>query len=185
MIIGVAGHFGAGKDVVVEYLKTKGFTHYSTREFLRKEIDRRGLIPDRDAFRRMGRELREENGPLYIIKSLYEQAVEASGNAVISSIPIVKGAEFIQEQRGIMIGVVAERSLRYERIHARKSETDFVTYEEWCRQEDLESSDTDPTHQNIPGVLAHADYTLVNNGTLEELHTQIDAVLLKLTTKSA
>ncbi len=180
MIIGITGHFGAGKDVVVTYLKTKGFTHYSTRDFIRAEIERRGQIADRDSYRQVGRELREEKGPLFIIESLYNQAAHGSGHAVISSIPIVVGGAFIRQHGGVLVGVVAERSLRYERIRARQSETDFVTYEEWCRQEDLESSDIDPTHQNIPGVLACADYLLTNNGTVDELHTQIDTVLERI-----
>jgi len=39
MILGITGTFGAGKGTIVEYLKTKGFSHYSVSEdFLIPEI---------------------------------------------------------------------------------------------------------------------------------------------------
>ena len=49
MIIGLTGSFGAGKGVVVDYLKTKGFKHYAARDFITEEINRRNLPVNRDS----------------------------------------------------------------------------------------------------------------------------------------
>ncbi len=46
--------------------------------------------------------------------------------------------------------------------------------------ETLEMNDPDPHGMQKAKVIAAADYTIMNNGTLAELHAQIDAVLPKL-----
>ncbi len=43
MIIGVTGTLAAGKGTIVKLLLEKNFKHYSVREFLIKEIEKRGL----------------------------------------------------------------------------------------------------------------------------------------------
>ena len=50
IIIGITGTLGAGKGTIVDYLiKTKGFTHYSVRAFITKEIEKRKLPVNRDS----------------------------------------------------------------------------------------------------------------------------------------
>ena len=45
MIIGITGTLGAGKGTIASYLvKEKGFKHFSVREFLNKELQKRKLL---------------------------------------------------------------------------------------------------------------------------------------------
>lgn len=41
-------------------------------------------------------------------------------------------------------------------------------------------SNTDPTKQNLGVCIKEADFVFVNNGTIEELHQQVENVLMKL-----
>jgi dephospho-CoA kinase len=43
MIIGITGTLGAGKGKIVEFLKEKGFEHYSVREYLTQEIKKKRI----------------------------------------------------------------------------------------------------------------------------------------------
>ncbi|MFA5998376.1 MAG: AAA family ATPase [Candidatus Paceibacterota bacterium] len=182
MIIGIAGSFGAGKGVVVDYLvQTKGFKHYSASGFITEEIKRRGLPTDRDAMTIVANDLRKQYGPSHIIETLYQRANEMSGNTIIESLRAVAEVRKIKELGGKVIGVDADPKLRYERAHLRGSEKDNVSYERFLAQELAESNPDDPTKQDVFNALKESDRIITNNGTLEELHAQIDAVLEEIT----
>jgi dephospho-CoA kinase len=182
MIIGVAGSFGAGKGVVVDYLiQTRGFTHYSASGFITEEIKRRGLPVDRDSMTVVANELRKEHGPTYIMEALYRRANEAGGDVVIESLRAVAEAQKIKELGGKVIGVDADSRLRYERACKRGSEKDIVSYEKFLAQERAESNPDDPTKQDVFAALKESDFIVTNNGTLDELHAQIEEVLRQIT----
>jgi dephospho-CoA kinase len=180
MIVGITGSFGAGKGAIVDYLVSKkGFTHYSASAFITEEIIRRKLPVNRDSMIEVGNDLRANFGPAYIVETLYLHAKEAGGDAVIESLRAIAEVIKLKELGGIIIGVDAEPKIRYERSVLRGSEKDAVTYDKWLEQEKIENNPNDPTKHNIFGALKMSDYTILNNGTLEELHTQIEAFLKK------
>ena len=182
MILGLAGSFGAGKGVVVDYLIGKrGFKHYSMSGFITEEIKRREMPVNRDSMIVVANDLRGNNGPTFIADQLYKRAEEEGGNSIIEALRAVAEVQRIKELGGTVIGVDAKPEIRYERSRARGSEKDDVTLEEWLDQEKRESNPDDPTKQDIFGALIEADYVVNNDGTLEELYAQVDEVLKKIT----
>jgi dephospho-CoA kinase len=181
MIIAITGTNGAGKGSVVEYLIQLGFAHYSARAHLIEELERRGVTINRPALQSLGNELRQAHGPAYLARALYERAQAASGDAVIESIRAIAEAEFLKRAGVILLAVDADRHTRYERVVRRGSATDKVDFDTWVVEEEREWHNEAAHDMNIPAVVAMADYTILNNGTLEELHAQVDAMLKKLT----
>lgn len=181
MIIGLAGSFGAGKGEVANYLtRERGFQHLSARSLIIEEVKKRGLNVDRDSLTKTGNDLREEGGPTYLYELLIKKANQIGGDVAVESIRAVAEARYTKENGGVVIGVDADSKLRYERAIKRGSETDQVTFEEWLEQERKESNPGDPTKQDIFGALKESDYLILNNGTMTELHKQIDDVLEQL-----
>lgn len=181
MIIGITGTNGAGKGTVVEYLvEKKGFMHYSAREFIYEEIDRRGLERNRDSTNLVGNDLRKQYGPAYVVQSLYEKALHAGGNAVIESVRTIGEAERLKAEGMVILAVDADRELRYERAVGRGTELDRISFEEFCEQEDREMAQIEPWDMNIFGVMRMADAVILNNGTLAELTMQIEEALKKV-----
>lgn len=178
MIIGITGSFGAGKGTVVDYLKKeKGFTHYSASGFIVEEIERRGMPVNRDSMIVVANELRADHGPSYIIDSLYARAEEVEGDVIIESLRAVAEVQRIKELGGIVLGIDALPEVRYKHILARNSVKDHVTFEKWLSQEQAESNQNDPTKQNIFGALKESDYTITNNGTIDELYKEVEKFL--------
>ncbi|HMA78155.1 MAG TPA: AAA family ATPase [Candidatus Paceibacterota bacterium] len=178
MIIGITGTDGAGKGTAVEYLKTKGFTHYSAREFIVAEIERQALPVTRNQMRLTANQMRAEHGNEYVIKQAYEQAAAAGiTNAVIESVRAAAEAKYLKSQGGILLAVDANPELRYERVQARRSASDQVTYEQFLEQEALEKNDPDPNGMQKAIVMEMADYTIMNDGTVAELEKQIETFL--------
>jgi dephospho-CoA kinase len=178
MIVGITGSFGAGKGTVVDYLVgQKNFHHFSASGFITEEIIRRDLPVNRDSMTVVANDLRLQHGPSYIIDELYARAEATAGDVIIESLRAVAEVQRIKELGGFVLGIDANPVLRYERAHARKSEKDDVSFEKWLEQEKAESNQGDPTKQNIFGALKESHVIIENNGTVEELHAEIDRVL--------
>ncbi|MDB5265202.1 MAG: hypothetical protein JWN64_773 [Parcubacteria group bacterium] len=181
MILGIAGTLGAGKGTVVEYLVEKrGFNHFSVREFLWQEVDRRGLERVRDNLSIVANDLRAKFGAGYITKEMVAQAEKGGGDAIIESLHTVGEAEYLKSHGAIIVGVDADIHIRYKRITGRGTETDQVTFEKFVEDNNREIESKDPSKHNIQEVINMADYRIQNSGTLEELHTQVDSILAKL-----
>ena len=179
MIIGITGTLGAGKGTIVEYLKQKGFLHYSSsRDVINKEIERRGLPINRDNMVVVANDLRATHSPSYIAETLYEVAKAAGKNAVIESLR-TEGEIVALRAKGnfMLLAVDADPKLRYERIVARASEKDHVSFEKFLADEALEMHATDPTKQNLARCIELADHRLMNNGTKDDLFAQVDQIL--------
>ena len=177
MILGITGTNGSGKGTIVAYLKEKGFTHYSARQLIVSEIERRGLPVIRDNMRIVANDLRKRHHPAYLIEELFKKAERAGGDAVIESVRALGEAKFLKEQGAFLIAVDAIRRLRYERVVRRASATDHVSYDAFCAQEDTEMNNPDPWDMNVFGVMQVADYTIMNIGTPAELPSRIDAIV--------
>jgi dephospho-CoA kinase len=175
MLIGIVGTLGAGKGTVVDYLKQKGFAHYSASGYLKELMIARNIPIDRDAYSRVSGEIRYLD-PAGIVRVLYERMVtDGVQDAIIESIHDAGEAAFIKAMGGILLGVDADMLVRYDRIIIRGSEKDHVTFEEFTAQ--ITREEAGGGHHNIRSVLGTADYLIENNGTLEELHAKVDDFL--------
>jgi dephospho-CoA kinase len=186
MIIGITGTIGAGKGTVVDYLmQQKGFAHYSVRDFLMKEVEKRGLVPDRDSTRTVGNELRATHGPEFLVQLAYDYAVTAGGDALIESVRAIGEAQFLKSRGAFLLAVDADQQLRYTRIQQRGLSTDHVDFETWKEQEAKELASSDPHGMNVNAVMQMADFRIENNGSVEELHQKIETMLVQFNHPSA
>ncbi|MBN2637894.1 MAG: AAA family ATPase [Bacteroidales bacterium] len=183
-VIGITGTLGAGKGTIVDYLiEKKGFAHFSVRQFLIEEIEKHGLPVNRDTMTTTANEIRKEHDPAYIIKVLYDQALQKGQNAIIESIRTPGEVEFLKNQ-GVfyLFAVDADPKVRYGRIVTRASETDHVDYETFLSNEKREMTTSDPNKQNLARCIEMADYRFNNNGSQTKLYTAIDNVLKDMET---
>lgn len=178
MIIGIAGTIGAGKGTVVDYLKTKGFKDYSNSAILKEMVLERGLSPTRTHMSALADELmrKYEGGILHFS---HERAVEEGAqNYILEAIHREKEAEYIRSIGGVVFGVDASLEDRYARTQKRAhGEKDAVTFEEFKEHALREDEGVTGTGPHIRAVLRDADAVFMNNGSIEELHTQIDVAL--------
>lgn len=185
MILGITGTIGAGKGTVVDYLvKEKGFTHYSVRDAIAEEVVRRGLPINRPNLNEVGTDMRRKHGPTYFGDFFRAKAKEDGvDNFIIESIRNPKEAEKIKSLGGHILIVDAPERIRYERVTGRGSHTDQVTFEEFKAHEAREmttENSSDPSFMDMRAVMAQASATIVNDGTLQELHAKIDEALATL-----
>jgi dephospho-CoA kinase len=179
IIVGITGTHGAGKGTAVEWLISKGFKHFSAREFLLKEVVRRGLVPERQNISYIANDLRAKHGASFVLYSLYEEAAASDAHAVIESVYTIGEIDAVRDaarKRGevfILLAVDADQKTRYERISRRGTSTDHVSYKDFVNRESEEMASTDPAHQNLAACRERADLVLYNNGTKEEFIAQL------------
>jgi dephospho-CoA kinase len=182
IIIGITGTLGAGKGTIVDYLKKKGFKHYSVRHFIVEEIKKRGLPVIRDNMVVVANNLREQFGPSYIVEILYERAVKQGGNCIIESIRTTGEIQGLRKKgRFYLLAVDAEPKLRYERIRKRNdAQSDKVDFDKFMDDERKESISDDAGKQNLVKCIQMADYRFDNSGSRQELYNQAEDALKEI-----
>lgn len=178
MIIGITGTNGSGKGELAQYLVSQDFVHLSVRSFLDQEMYRLQLKPDRDNMRLVANRLRQEHGPAYIVSELLREAQYAARDVVIESVRCPAEAELFESDGLCLLAVDASVEIRYARIRARGSTTDFVSREKFDTQELAESSGVLPWDLHLQKCVAMAEYTFHNVGTVEDLQKDVATWLL-------
>ncbi len=182
ILIGITGTDGSGKGTVVDYLVGhKGFVHYSARQIWIDILTERGEEIHRPNMRLIANEMRATHGDDFLITYYLKKiAADSTENAIIESIRALKEAETLKANGGILIAVDADQKIRYERVQARRSESDKVTFEQFVAHEAMELNDPDPHGMQKQRVIEMADYVILNNNSVDDFYTAIEEVYLKL-----
>lgn len=180
IVIGLVGKRCSGKDTVSQHLaKAHGFkTLDYTRDVLAPVLREQGKPITRESLVSLATEMRK-HGEDALTRKLCEKTSE--GNWVVSGVRFPAEVSRFKQEFGdsfILIAVEADARKRHERSveRAEKGE-ERLSYEEFMRGEEL------PTEKVIPGVMASANFTLQNNGSVEELQKETDRLLIKLRIK--
>ena len=180
MVIGLTGRNAAGKGEVAKYLQTKSFYYYSLSDAIRDELRNLKMEVNRESLIKTGNELRQAFGPAVLADRILKH-IEPNRNYVIDSIrnPAEVAALRKASSNFKLIKVDAPVRLRFERTVARRRESDPMTYEEFVALDNREAVG-DVNAQNLAQVEQLADEVLVNDGSLQELHPRIDAMVGRL-----
>lgn len=178
MIIGVAGTLGSGKGTVVEYLKAKGYTHYSSSDTLKRILIERGQPLDREHMSHLAEDLltMHEGGVLGI--NLEQAEKDGVQNVVLEAIHRMSEADFVRSKGGKIWGVDADVEIRFQRsIERKEGVKDAVTHERFMESVAREEEGKRDLSSNIRAVLQSADVIIMNNGTKQDLDKEIEAAL--------
>jgi dCMP deaminase len=177
MIIGLTGKNGAGKTAVSDYLKSRGFEYYSLSDEIRAEIRRRGLDITREVLIEVGNELREKSGPGVLAERILRNLANDQ-NYVIDSIRNPQEVEALRRRSDFtLLAIEADQATRFERSRARAREGAAQTLQQFIEEEARELSSENPANQQLNATRQKADLVVNNDGTLDELHRELDTLL--------
>lgn len=178
MIIGLTGKNAAGKGELAKHLQSKGFVYLSLSDALREEATKRGLDHSRDILIKLGNELRKKFGSGILAKKINEKiGNNPKKDFVIDSIRNPGEIEELRKNKGfLLIGVVTEQKIRFQRLLKRGRLGDAATFEEFKRQEELENNN-EASSQQLDKCLEMADKRISSNGTIEEANKEFDGWL--------
>ncbi len=184
MIIGIAGTIGSGKGTVVEFLKSKGFAHYSSSKLLGELVEREGNPKIREFLSPMATKLQQEYPGGVVEKNFREKfLIENPEHAVFEAIHRQSEANFLKSVGGVIVCTDADLKTRYERAVLRnEGEKDHVTFENFQKQAYIEEEGAGDASRdnNIRAVITEADIVLMNDGTQEEFLNKVTKTLEEL-----
>ena len=150
-VIILTGMPGSGKSTAaIEFQKLK-VPVIGMGDAVRKEMRRRGIEINNRSIRLFSKRMTKEHGNKYV-----------SG--------LVKKEGY----KPIILGIIADKQVRFKRIVKRKNESDFSSYSEFEWREKLELG------YGIAEVIASADYYIDNMGSKEKFLNDIKKFLSKV-----
>lgn len=173
-LIGITGTNGAGKGEVAAYLTKKGYDYFSLSDLIREEMEKKGGEINRNNLIKMGNKLREKFGADILARRVMKRI---KGKAVIDSIRNPKEVGYLRKHKSfLLLAVDAPVELRFERVRSRGRDESASNLEEFIRMEEEEMTDY-KNGQQIGNCMYLADITLINDGSLEDLHKKLEALL--------
>jgi dephospho-CoA kinase len=182
LIVGIAGAFGSGKSTAADFLKNLGFVKISLVQFLEEELVRRGKGKiTRKSLQDLGNEWREKYGA----EVLARKALALMEREEIKKV-VVEGFrnsfeidEFRKQGNFKLIGVVANRKIRYGRLKklARREKLNWKLFNKLDNRDLGIGEGRNGLQVGI--CLALSDIFIENNGGLKELGNKIQEIAKK------
>jgi len=176
-IIAFVGMPGAGKTEAVDYITQKGFPKIYFGGIMYDEMRKQGIEITPESQKLFRTEWREREGDDVIVRRAMEQVHHLIGagqhNIILDGIYAWAEYKILKHEfpgESTVVAIVAPRHTRHHRL-ANRSERPFTGEEandrDWAEIENLGKG----------GPIAIADYYIVNDSSLSELHAQVDTVL--------
>lgn len=174
-IIALVGLAGSGKSSAVEYLTEKGFPKIYFGGVIYKAMDEAGIEKTWDNQQQFREEIRRREGKDFVIKrvikNIHDLVNAGQNKIVLDGLYTWSEYKFLKHEfpgQVVVIAIVTPKYLRYQRM-AKRIERPMQPHEvdqrDWSEIENLEKG----------GPIAIADYFIINDGSLEQLHQKIDA----------
>ena len=174
-IIALVGLAGSGKSSAVEYLAEKGFPKIYFGGVIYKAMDEAGIEKTWDNQQQFREEIRRREGKDFVIKrvikNIHDLINAGQNKIVLDGLYTWSEYKFLKHEfpgQVVVIAIVTPKYLRYQRM-AKRIELPMQPHEvdqrDWSEIENLEKG----------GPIAIADYFIINDGSLEQLHQKIDA----------
>ena len=172
-IYAVVGMCGSGKSEVVKYFVSHGYQRVYFGDVVLNELKKNSLEINEKNEKYIREKLRTDFGmAVMALKSLDKiRYLHSLGNVVIESLYSWEEFKTIKEEFGDifkLIAVYTTKKLRYQRLANRPFRPlNKAVARDYAEIENL----------NKGGPIAFADYTVINDGTLEELFDKLSLLL--------
>lgn len=173
-LIGLTGTNGSGKGEAALFFQKNGFAYFSLSDVIRDELNREGRPLSRDNLIQKGNRLRKDHGADVLARRVMSGI---RSDAVIDSIRNLREVEYFRGRPGfILLALDAPPEIRFQRVRGRGRRESAVTLEEFILKEQEEMTEKE-TGQQLALCMAAADYQIVNDGSLDDLHRRLEKFL--------
>ena len=181
-IVAFVGMSGSGKSVAVDYMTAKGIPKVYFGGMIYKEMERRGIERTADGksekeFREM---IRETEGKDWVVRQVIDEVYDlvSAGQKRIVLDGVYSWTEYKTLKRefpGVItfVAVVVPKKLRYKRVSERPDRP-------FALEEIRERDRSEIENLEKGGPIAAADYYILNEGSVAEMHEKIVGILKEI-----
>jgi dephospho-CoA kinase len=174
-VVAIVGMVGSGKSEVARIFKDNGFTVVRFGEITDEVLKKQGLPLNEDNERPVRERIRQEHGMAAYAKLSVPRidAALKTSNVVVDGLYSWEEYTFLKEYYGdriILVAVWTSPQDRYVRLSSRKIRPLMLA--EAARRDRAEIENI-----NKGGPIAMADYTILNNSTMENLKKQVERII--------
>lgn len=179
MIIGITGTMGAGKDEAAKYFMKLGFAYHQCSDIIRKQCMKKGIPLTLENLTDQSNELRKQHGPGIFARIILERikALDEQNSLVIGIRNPAEIEELKKQGNFVLIAVDAPVETRYERTQHRAREDDKLGFDEFRDIEQRQRSGTDSNAQQLDKTISMADFKIINDGSIKDLHEKLDDLM--------
>ncbi len=178
MIIGLTGSLAAGKGVVANFLKKKGFVYLSLSDELREIMKENKIQLTRENLQNWGNKLREEQGSEVLARRVSEKIKNQEyKRAIIDGIRNPAEVDFFEKnlKNFFLVSVDASSKIRFERMASRNRESDPMEWNDFVRADKRDKGVGEKASgQGVAKCMKKAKFVLMNEGSLEEVEKKIE-----------
>ena len=177
-VVSIVGMTGAGKSEVSKVFEKNSFIRIRFGDVTDEEIKKRGLEPGEESERLVREMLRQEYGMSAYARLNLSRIDEASkhSDVVIDGLYSWEEYTFLKNYYGenfYVVAVWASPKARYSRLTARLKRR--LTVEEAASRDRAEIENV-----NKGGPIAMADFTIINESSLEDLREETKGIITRL-----
>jgi len=176
-ILAFVGLAGSGKSTAVQYFTEKGYPKVYFGGVIYQEMENAGIERTAQSEQKFREEIREKNGKDFVANKIVEQIenLANSGQHRIIADGIYTWTEYQVLKRAFpgeleVVAIVSPRHLRYHRL-AERAERPYTATE--SHERDI----TEIEHLEKGGPIAIADHYVINDGSIEDLRTNLQRIV--------
>jgi dephospho-CoA kinase len=169
-LIVVTGMPAAGKNIAAQYAQEHKYPLFSTGDFVRAEIRKRGVSGDPKMSAKVSTELRGKDG-LGVTRMAVGEALKTKADVIfLEGIRSWPEVEWIRSQVDCtLVAVLAPRQTRLKRVKQRGREDDSVEHFDLRDQREIE--------YGVAVCIALADAYVLNISTIDDALKQLDRIV--------
>jgi dephospho-CoA kinase len=177
-VVAIVGMAGAGKSEVARVFREHGFKKVRFGDITDEELKNRGLETNEENERYIRQQLRKKHGMAAYAKLNLSRIASSlkSSDVVVDGLYSWEEYTLLKEHYGgqfITVAVWASAATRHKRLRSRAERP--LTLEEAANRDKSEIENI-----NKGGPIAMADFTILNEASLEELEREAERVLSAL-----
>ncbi len=184
IVIAAVGMCGTGKSIVTNHIEKKyKFKSIYFGGFILEEVKQRNLEINSTNEKMVREDIRKKNGLDAVAKlaaNRIDHYLNTNSNVIIDGLYSFSEYILLKEKLGKQLSLIAIHSAkqhRYQRLGVREIRP--LTPEQIDERDYVEIKNIEKA-----GPIAIADFHIINNGDLQDLYQNIDAVLNELIKKS-